>query len=112
MGFIHTAVRNFFKRIDGVGHKLYMNNFFPHPDLFDDMTKKKVSSCGTVRPNRKGVAYNLLRVRPGLKMGDIRVRVIGDITVLVQRSKRDVRVLRTMSTPPAAGSFCDGMEVP
>lgn len=66
----------------------------------------------TVRPNRKGLACDLLSVRPGLKMGDIHVRVTGDITVLVQKGKRDFRILTTMSILPAGGSFCEGMEVP
>jgi hypothetical protein len=31
----HTMVRDLCRRIAGVGHKLYMDNFFSSPDLFD-----------------------------------------------------------------------------
>jgi hypothetical protein len=32
-----------------------MDNFFSSLDLFNYLTKKKITHCGTVRPNRKGM---------------------------------------------------------
>ena len=27
--------------VEGIGHKLYVDNFFSSPDLFDDLAQKK-----------------------------------------------------------------------
>ncbi|PNF33381.1 hypothetical protein B7P43_G04175 [Cryptotermes secundus] len=51
----HATVRDLCRRIEGVGHKLYMDNFFSSPDLFDELMTKDITCCGTVRPNRKGL---------------------------------------------------------
>ena len=37
-------------------HKLYTYNFFSFPDLFDDVTKRKI-----IRPKRKGMSQNIIR---------------------------------------------------
>jgi hypothetical protein len=36
-----ATVRDLCRRIEGVGHKLYMDNFFSSPDLFDELATKK-----------------------------------------------------------------------
>ena len=41
------------------GHKLYMDNFFSSPELFDDLVKKQIYCRGTVRPNRKRMPQGL-----------------------------------------------------
>jgi hypothetical protein len=103
----HATVSDLCRRVEGVGHKLYMDNFFSSPALFDDLATKKISSCGTVRPNRKGLPEDLRSNRLGLKRGDIRVRVRGDMTASVWKDKRDVHMLTNMHNPPAEGNFCD-----
>ncbi|PNF17185.1 hypothetical protein B7P43_G06584 [Cryptotermes secundus] len=103
----HATVRDLCKRVEGVGHKLYMDNFFSSPDLFDELMTKKISCCGTVRPNRKGLPQDIRNRQLRLKKGDIRVRVRGDMTVLVWKDKRDVYMLTNMHAPPAEGNFCD-----
>jgi hypothetical protein len=49
----HTTVRHLTRRVEGLGHKLMMDNFISSPTLFDDLDRHKINSCGTVRPNRK-----------------------------------------------------------
>ena len=39
------------KKVQGCGHKLYMDNYFLSPDLFDDLAMKQIYCCGTVRSN-------------------------------------------------------------
>ena len=38
----HATVTEPTRKIEGHGHKLYMNNFFFSPELFNDLTKKKI----------------------------------------------------------------------
>jgi hypothetical protein len=63
----HATVRDLCRRIEGAGHELYMDNFFSSPDLVDKLITKKISCCGTVRPNRKGLPQDLQNTRLGLK---------------------------------------------
>jgi hypothetical protein len=44
------------RRVEGVGHKLFMDNNFSFPDLFDDLAqKKKITVVGLHRNGtRKG----------------------------------------------------------
>ncbi|PNF38680.1 hypothetical protein B7P43_G17942 [Cryptotermes secundus] len=51
----HARVRDLCRRIDGVGHKLYTDNFFSSPDLFEELMTEDITFCWTVRPNRKGL---------------------------------------------------------
>ncbi|PNF43126.1 hypothetical protein B7P43_G18025 [Cryptotermes secundus] len=102
----HATVRDLCRRIEGVGHKLYMDNFFSSPDLFDELMTKKITCCGTVRPNRKGLPDDFRRRQFRLRKGDIRVRVRQNMTALVWKDKRDVYMLTNMHSPPAEGNFC------
>ena len=49
----HATVRHLTCRVEGLGHKLFMDNFFSSPRLFDDLLRGKIHSWGTVQPNRK-----------------------------------------------------------
>ena len=55
----YATVINLTKEIEGLGHKLYMDNFLSSPDLSDDLAQKKISGCGTVRLHRKGMPKDL-----------------------------------------------------
>jgi hypothetical protein len=96
----HATVRDLCRRIEGAGHKLYMDNFFSSPDLFDELLTKKISCCGTVRPNQKGLPQDLKNSRLGLKKGDIQVWVRDDLTAVVWKDKHDVHMLTNMHHPP------------
>jgi hypothetical protein len=50
-----AMVKQLTRRVKGHGHKLYMDNYFSSPDLYDDLTKQKINCCGTVRPHHKGM---------------------------------------------------------
>lgn len=55
----HATVSELTMKIEGQGHKLYMDNFFTSPALYNDLTKKKRNCCGTVRSSRKGMPQDL-----------------------------------------------------
>ena len=58
----------------GSGQKLYMDDYFLSPDLFDYLAMKQIYSCGTVRLNRKGVT---------LQQGDLQVRTRADLKTIL-----------------------------
>jgi hypothetical protein len=89
----HATVSELTEKIQGRGHKLYMDNYFSSPDLFDDMATKQIYCCGTVRPNMKGMPLDIRPQKITLKRGDLQVRTRGNLTVILWRDKRDVRVL-------------------
>jgi len=68
----HVTVTELMK-IEGRGHKLYVDNFFSSPELFDALANKQIYCCGTVRPNRRGMPQDLVPKTTKLKRGDIRV---------------------------------------
>ena len=47
------------RKVEGFGHKLYVDNFFSSPDLFDELAQKKISCCGTLRLHIKGTPKDL-----------------------------------------------------
>ena len=40
----HATVRHLTCRVEGLGHKLFMDNFFSSPRLFDDLLRRKIHS--------------------------------------------------------------------
>ena len=86
----HNTVANMTRAVEGFGHKLYMDNFFSYPDLYDELAQKKIFYCGTVRLHRKGMPKDLKPKTLRLKCGDIRVRTRGDMTAVVWKDKRRV----------------------
>ena len=103
----HAVVRLLTSRVEGLGHKLFMDNFFLSPRLFDDLNRRKINSCGTVRPNRKDIPRDLGTEQLKLTRGDIRVRTRGGLTALVWKDRREVYMLTNMEPPPAEGIFFD-----
>jgi hypothetical protein len=72
MTAIHENLRHLTCRVESLGHKIFMDNLFSSPRLFDDLDRCKINSCGTVRSNRKDMPYNFGLKKLKLKRGDIR----------------------------------------
>jgi hypothetical protein len=45
----HGTVLKLIRRVEGLGHKIYMDNYFTWPALFDDLFQRNINACGTVR---------------------------------------------------------------
>jgi hypothetical protein len=84
-----------------------MDNYFSSPELFDDLAKKQIYCCGTVRPNRRGMPQDLAPTTAKLKRGDIRVRTRADLTAILWRDKRDICMLTNIHDVPPEGNFCN-----
>ena len=82
----HATVRRLTRRVEGLGHKLLMDNFLSSPRLFDDLGRHKINSCGTVRSNRKDMPRDFGPKKLILKRGDVRVKTRGGLTALVWRT--------------------------
>lgn len=104
---IHGTVLQLTRRVEGVGHKLFMDNYFSSPILYDDLFERKINSCGTVRYNRRGIPQDIGPKNMKLKRGDIVTRVKGNLSVVRWRDKRDVYLLTNMHSPPLEGNFVD-----
>jgi len=59
MSATHATVRQWTSRVEGLGHKIFMDNFFSFPRLFDDLDRHKINSCGTVWTKRKYMPLTL-----------------------------------------------------
>jgi hypothetical protein len=104
----HATVSDLKRKIQGRGHKLYMDNYFSSPDLFDDLVTKQIYCCGSVITNRKGMPQDFKNPKiTTLKRGDILVRTRGDLTTILWRDKRNVHILTNMHDAPAESIFCD-----
>jgi hypothetical protein len=55
----HATVTELTKKVQGHGHKVYMDSSFCSPRLFEDLAVTKIYCCGTVRPNKKGMPQDL-----------------------------------------------------
>ena len=86
----HATVTELTRKIEGHGHKLYMDNFFSSLELFDDLANKQIYCCGIVRPNRRGMPQDLRLKTTKLKRGDICVRTRADLTAKQWWDKRDI----------------------
>ena len=102
----HATVTDLTRKTEGRAHKLYTDNFFSSLELFDDLAKKQIYSCGTVRPNRRGMPQDLAPKRPKLKRGDIHVRTRADLTAILWQDKRGICMLTNIHNAPAEGNFC------
>ena len=87
-----ATVTELTRKIEGHGHKLYMDNFFSSPELFDDLANKQIYCRGTVRQNRRGMPQDLRPNTTKLKRGNIRVRTGADLMAILWRDKRNMHV--------------------
>jgi len=89
----HATVRLLICRVEGLGHKIFMDNFFSSSRLSDDLDRYKINSCRTVQPNRKEIPRDFGPKQLKMKRGDIRMRTRGGLTALVWKDRREVYML-------------------
>jgi len=108
----HASVRHLTCRVECLGHKTFMDNFFLSPRLFANLDRHNMNSCRTVQPNRKDMPCDFGPKQLKLKRGNIWVRTRGGLTTLVWKDRQEVYVLTNINPPPAEGNFCDDSNCP
>jgi hypothetical protein len=89
----HGTVLQLVRRVENKGHKLYMDNYFSSPHLFDDLHHRRIGSCDTVRQNRKEMPSNFGPKHLKLKKGDIVSKVRDNLMAMFWKDKREVYML-------------------
>jgi hypothetical protein len=51
----HGTVLQVIRRVEGLGHRIFRDNYFTSPALFGDLFQLKINACGTVRHDRCGM---------------------------------------------------------
>ena len=74
-------------RVEGLGHKIFMDNFFSSPRLFDDLDRRKINSCRTIQPNRKDIPHGFGPKQLKLKRGDVKMKTRGLLTALAWKDR-------------------------
>ena len=70
----HATVTHLTSRVEGLGHKIIMGNFFWTPRLFDDLDRSKYIFVGQCSLTEKTCPVTLGPKQLKLKRDDIRVR--------------------------------------
>lgn len=73
------------------GHEVYFDNFFNSVPLMDFLKEKRVSACGTIRSNRKGLPS--LMKEKDLNKGEFDFRTADDLAFFGWKDNRLVYVL-------------------
>jgi len=55
----HGRVLQVIRRVEGLGHKIFVDNYFTSPAVFDDLFQRKSNVCGTVRHDRRGMPRDI-----------------------------------------------------
>src|SRR5215469_12888690 len=103
----HGTVLQVIRRVEGLGHKVFMDSYFTSPALFDDLFQRKINACGTVRHDRRGMPRDIGPKLLKMKRGDIVTRVRGKLRAVRWKDRRDVYILTNMHAPPVEGNFTD-----
>ena len=78
-------------------HRVFCDNYFTSPALFDELLQHGIYACGTVRTNRREFPSNLAGLQ--LERGSHRFLQRGSLSAVVWQDKRLVSVLSTLTTP-------------
>jgi hypothetical protein len=46
------------QQVGRVEHKLFVDNFYSYPSLYEDLTNLKINCWGAVHPNCNGMSHN------------------------------------------------------
>ena len=79
----------------GLGHHVYMDNYYTSTNLFDFLVANKTYACGTVRSSRKGLPTAFSEIK-NLKNQECITRTKNQLMALKFQDKRTVHMLSTI----------------
>lgn len=79
----------------GRGHRVFCDNYFTSPALFNELKRHQLYACGTIRQNRRGLPADLQSTR--LPRGESRFWQNGQLVLAAWQDKRQVHILSTLS---------------
>jgi hypothetical protein len=94
----HGTVLQVIRRVEGMGHKVFMDSYFTLPVLFDDLFQRIINACGTVRHDRRGMPQDIGPKSLKMKRGGVVTRVRGNLRAVRWKDRRDVYIVMTMHT--------------
>ena len=96
-GLANRVVKDLLDDYQGLGHHLYVDNFYTSPKLFKDLLETGTIACGTVRSNRRGFPPELkTNIQPAdSSFHKSRMRE-GFMTGVHWQDNRDVHALSTI----------------
>lgn len=94
-GWGHQVITSMMVNHLGKNHSVHFDNFFTSVKLAEDLLKEKTTSCGTIRPNRKGWPLPNTKQKPG----EVRMLQKGNIVAVHWTDQRQVNVLSTSADP-------------
>jgi hypothetical protein len=85
--------------VEGLGHKIFMDNYLTSPALFDDLFQRKINACGTVRHDRRGMPRDIGPKSLKMKRGDKATQVWGTLRAVHWKDRWDVYIDKHACSP-------------
>jgi hypothetical protein len=107
---LHKVVVDLVQPWGGVNRTLYFDNLYTSPALCDHLLQMGLRSCGTCRPNRRGLPSTIKQTKASLPKGLVKAWQRGQLGCLMWHDNKPVlflsthlRVDRVTSIPPING---------
>ena len=97
-GLGESVVLQLCEPLQGLGVRVFFDNFFNSPSLQIDLLEKNILACGTVRGDRKGMPKNFMKDKD-MKRGDIDFFSVQGISCVKWMDTRAVLLLTNYISP-------------
>jgi hypothetical protein len=95
----HSAVLTLTHNYQHRNHILYLDRGFTSPSLLDELLRRGIRCCGTVRKNRKDLPKDLISTASQLQDQEYTYRQRGELGAIVWKDRRLVYLLTTHTSP-------------
>ena len=116
LGLAHRVVLDLLDdaRLKNKGYRVFVDNFYSSPALFQDLLEEGFEACGTLRSNRKGIPEDVKTAK--LRKGESHFSKDDSLLFMKWKDKRDVLMLSTFHDTFIEKRRCtrlatDGVEV-